>query len=148
MRTRDIRSASHASGTAPSTSATPPNALMPISVVSLMWSVSWMSGREHSARGPLELLGDRDQREHDHHRRAAGAQRLAHRHRLGADAGQQVVGQDVDRGPCGLLLLPLRLLGEHRRRERGRVRVAGVGLESAIVGRISRPGSGTRRPRG
>ena len=44
MRTRDTRSASHASGTAPSTRATPPNALMPMSVVSLIWSVSWMSG--------------------------------------------------------------------------------------------------------
>ena len=44
MRTRDTRSASHANGTAPSTSATPPNALMPISVVSLMLSVSWTSG--------------------------------------------------------------------------------------------------------
>ena len=44
MRTRDIRSASHASGIAPSTRATPPNALMPINVVSLMCSVSWMSG--------------------------------------------------------------------------------------------------------
>ena len=43
-RTRDMRSASHASGMAPSTSATPPNALIPISVVSLIFSVSWMSG--------------------------------------------------------------------------------------------------------
>ncbi len=44
MRTRDTRSASQASGTAPSTSATPPNAVTPMSVVSLMCSVRWMSG--------------------------------------------------------------------------------------------------------
>ena len=54
MRTRDTRSASHASGTAPSTSATPPNALMPISVVSLMLQRVLDVGREHAARRPLE----------------------------------------------------------------------------------------------
>ncbi len=44
MRTRDIRSASQASGMAPSTSEIPPKAAMPMRVVSLTFSVSWMSG--------------------------------------------------------------------------------------------------------
>ena len=101
---------------------------MPINVVSLMRSVSWTSGASTRPGRSLELLGDGDQREHDHHRRATGAQRLAHAHLFGADAGQEVVGQDRDRGTRGLVLLAARFFGQHRGCERSRVLVPSVGI--------------------
>ena len=44
MRTRESRSAIHARGTAPSTRAMPPKLAMPMSVVSLIFRVFWISG--------------------------------------------------------------------------------------------------------
>ena len=78
-------------------------------------------GREHLQRDLVERLDHATSSSDDDHREAADAEPVAQRHRLAADAGQEVVGQELARLGRGLRGLALLLLVEDDRGQRRRV---------------------------
>ena len=128
---RRCRSASVLIGIDPARNSMPNAPPIAAITASLTPSDFWMSGASTAEPGEVDLLDDRRETEHDEHRETAALDTLAQRHRLPADAGKQIVGQNRVR-TTGVRLLPARFLVEDGGRERGRVPARGLG--PAILG--------------